>query len=184
MAGIFDEKTMQERLGKHIPEGETLVAGIHCVNNELHVFRYYQNSVPHEDKIYKLDDVEPKVLQVAKSKYSTDDLYIGITQNHFVFATCLERKYLYEFDFVPDDAAYELTDIDEYVYMRDVGHCFKLSDIAKCEFKKGIFGSMKCDLEFKDKSTFKLLLPKKAGMGNGMPNHAQYREQIMNCLKK
>ncbi len=119
MTGIFDEKNMKERLEKHIPEGETLLAGIHCVNKEPHIFRYYQNSVPHEDKVYQLDDAEPKVLQVVKSKYSTDDLYIGITQNHFVFATCLDCKYLYEFDYVKDDAAYELTDIE------------------KCEFKKG-----------------------------------------------
>ena len=32
MAGVFDVKNMEERLGKHIPEGETLLAGIHCVN--------------------------------------------------------------------------------------------------------------------------------------------------------
>lgn len=184
MAEIFSESNMKERLGKYIPDGETLLAGIHCVNKELHVFRYYQNSVPHEDRVYKLDDVEPKVLQVAKSKYSTDDLYIGITQNHFVFATCLERKYLYEFEFVKDDEPHELEDIDEYVYLRDIGHCFKLEDIAKCEMKKGLFGAVKCNLEFKDKSTFKLLLPKMAGMGNGMPNHAQYKEQIMACLTK
>lgn len=184
MSGIFDEKNMKVRLEKHIPEGETLLAGIHCVNKELHVFRYYQNSVRREDKVYQIDDAEPKVLQVAKSKYSTEALYIGITQNHFVFATCLDSKFLYEFDYVKDDTAYELSDIDEYVYLRDIGHCFKLTDIEKCEFKKGMLGSVKCNLEFKDKSTFKLLLPKKAGMGNGMPNHTQYREQIIDCLKK
>ncbi len=103
---------------------------------------------------------------------------------HFVFTTCLDCKYLYEFDYVKDDAVYELSDIDEYVYLGDIGHCFKLTDIEKCEFKKGMLGSVKCYLEFKDKSTFKLLLPKKAGMGNGMPNHTQYREQIIDCLKK
>ena len=47
MAGVFDVKNMEERLGKHIPEGETLLAGLHCVNKELHVVRYYQNSAPY-----------------------------------------------------------------------------------------------------------------------------------------
>lgn len=184
MAGIFDEENMKVRLGQYIPKGETLLAGIHCVNKELHVFRYYQNGVAHEDKVYQIDDVEPKVLKVAKSKFSTDDLYIGITQNHFVFVTCLEAKYMYEFDYVRDEISYELSDIDEYVNLRDIGHCFKLTDIEKCEFKKGMLGSVKCNLEFKDKSVFKLLLPKKAGMGKGMPNHTQYKEQIIACLKK
>ena len=43
MTGIFDEKNMKERLGKHVPEGETLMAGIHCVNKELRVFRIIWN---------------------------------------------------------------------------------------------------------------------------------------------
>lgn len=182
MSEIFDANRMKDRLGKYIPEGETLVAGIHCVNKELHIFRYYQNSVPHEDRVFKLEDVEPKILQVSKSKYSTDDLYIGITQNYFVFTTCLDRKFYYEFDYVKE--APELEHIGEFVYFRDIGHCFRLSDIVKCEFKNGIFGAVKCNLEFKDKSTFKLLLPKKAGLGSGMPDHAQYREKIIACLTR
>lgn len=184
MAGVFDVKNMEERLGKHIPEGETLLAGIHCVNKELQVLRYYQNSAPYDDKVVRIEDAETNVLQVKKSKYSAHDLYIGITQNHFVFTTCEDRKYAYEFDYVTDDVAYELSDINEYVYLRDIGHCFKLSDIETCEFKKGLFGSIKCKLVFKDKSTFQLLLPNRAGAGNPMPNHLQYREQIMDCLKK
>lgn len=182
MSEIFDEKNMKERLETCIPEGEALLAGIHCVNKELHVFRYYQNCVPHEDKLYKLEDVEPRILQVAKSKYSVDDLYIGITQNYFVFKTCLERKYLYEFDYVKEDVTQELESIEEAVCLRDIGHCFRLSDIVKCEFKKQLFGAILCELEFKDKSTFKLLLPKKAGLGKGMPNHAEYKEKIIDCL--
>ena len=62
----------------------------------------------------------------------------------------------------------ELENKEEFVYLRDIGHCFRLSDIAKCEFKNQLFRAVKCELEFKDKSTFKLLLPKKAGLGNGI----------------
>lgn len=84
MAGVFDVKNMEERLGKHIPEGETLLAGVHCVNKELQVLRYYQNSAPY---------------------------------------------------------------INKYVYLRDIGHCFKLSDIETCEFKKGLFEEIVCGPE-------------------------------------
>lgn len=57
---------MQNRLGQYVPERETLAAGIHVVNKELHIFRYYQNCVPEGDKLYWLDDVEPKVLQANR----------------------------------------------------------------------------------------------------------------------
>lgn len=184
MSGIFDENNMKDRLGNYIPEGETLLAGIHCVNKELHIFRYYQNSVPHEDRVFKLEDVEPKILQVSKSKYSTDDLYIGITQNYFIVTTCTDCKFFYEFDYVKEDVPLELENIEKFVYLKDIGHCFRLSDIVKCEFKNHLLGAVKCNLEFRDKSTFKLILPKKAGLGNGMPDHAECREKIIACLTR
>lgn len=196
MSEIFDESNMQNRLGEYVPEGETLAAGIHVVNKELHIFRYYQNCVPKDDKVYwyYLDDVEPKVLQATKSKFATDDLYIGITQNYFIVATCTPNtKFLYKFDFVDINEPHELESTENFVNrdgiapsidLRDIGHIFKLSDITKCEFKKGMFGSVKCDLEFRDKSTFKLLFPKKAGLGNGMPHHEEFREKIIATLTR
>ncbi|MGN0641429.1 MAG: hypothetical protein ACI4JT_10830 [Oscillospiraceae bacterium] len=194
MSEIFDESNMQNRLGEYVPEGETLAAGIHVVNKELHIFRYYQNCVPEGDKLYWLDDVEPKVLQATKSKFATDDLYIGITQNYFIVATCTPNtKFLYKFDFVDNSEPHELESTENFVNrdgiapridLRDIGHIFKLSDITKCEFKKGMFGSVKCDLEFKDKSTFKLMFPKKAGLGNGMPHHEEFKEKIIAALTR
>ncbi len=184
MSEIFDEKNMRERLGVYLPVGETLLAGVHCVNKESHMFRYYPNSVPHEDKIVKLEDVEPKILKVSKSKYSIEDFYIGITQNYFIFTTCMDSKFAYRFDYVQEDATQELENVEEFIYLRDIGHCFRLSDIVKCEFKNQLFGAVKCELEFRDKSTFKLLLPKRAGLGKGMPNHAEYREMIIACLTR
>lgn len=184
MSEILDENNMRERLGRYISEGEDLIAGIHCITKELHIFRYYKNCVPQEDDIKYAGDKFPSILQVAKSKYATDDLYIGITQNYFIVTTCMDStKFLYEFDYVKEDSPVELEEIEDTVLLRDIGHCFKRSDIVKCEFKNNIFGA-KCNLKFRDNSMFKLLLPKRAGLGKGMPHHAEYRERIIDGLAK
>lgn len=41
MSFIFDEERMKECLGKYVPDGETLTAGIHCITKELHIYNYY-----------------------------------------------------------------------------------------------------------------------------------------------
>ncbi len=43
-------------------------------------------------------------------------------------------------------------------------------------------GSVKCFITMKNGSSFKLLLPKLGGVGGGMPNHAKYREAIIERL--
>lgn len=78
----------------------------------------------------------------------------------------------------------EVDKIDNILLLKNIGHCFRLDDIFKCELKKGILGSIKCMLEFNNGSTFKLLLPKLAGLGRGMPNHARFKDEIISRLTK
>ena len=65
MAGIFDEANMNRVLGDCLPEGETLLAGIHGIT-----------------------------LQVNQKKTSYFDVYIGITGRYLLVAECEERQYL------------------------------------------------------------------------------------------
>lgn len=43
-------------------------------------------------------------------------------------------------------------------------------------------GSVKCFLTMKNGSYFKLMFPKLGGLGGGMPNHAKYRDMIIERL--
>ncbi len=73
MSEIFDEGHMMQVLGRCVPEGESISAGIHGVT-----------------------------LQVNKKKTSRFDVYIGITAHDLIVVECEERQYLNEFYHIPD----------------------------------------------------------------------------------
>ncbi len=73
MSDIFNEDRMAQVLGKCLPQGETLLAGIHGIS-----------------------------LQINKKKTSKFDVYIGITREYLVVAECEEREYLNKFYHIPD----------------------------------------------------------------------------------
>lgn len=112
-------------------------------------------------------------LQVNKKKTSVFDVYIGVTERYLVVAECEERKYLNEFYRVPDLRR---------TVAEDVGACFPLSQIQSCEVKKSMLGAVNCAVTLKDGSFLKLQMPKRGGLGGGMPHHAEYREIIISRL--
>ena len=144
MPGIFDENNMRQVLAGCIPEGETLLAGVHGVT-----------------------------LQINRKKTSYFDVYVGITERSLLVAECEERKYLNGF--------YRVPDLRKTV-AQDVGTCFPLEEIESCEVKKGIMGAVNCSITLKNGSFLKLQLPKRGGLGGGMPHHGEYREKILGRL--
>lgn len=146
MAGIFDEANMNRVLGDCLPEGETLLAGIHGIT-----------------------------LQVNQKKTSYFDVYIGITGRYLLVAECEERQYL--------TAAYPKIKDFRKTVAEDVGVCFPFEDIQHCEIKKAIMGAVNCSITFRNGDFLRLQLPKRGGLGGGMPHHGEYREKIIARLE-
>lgn len=180
--GIFSEKTMQQALGNYTPDGETLLAGIHAVGKESSVTCVFKNCVLTEDAL--LADENGNTVSVSKSKYSTYDLYVGITQHSLVVADCETYRYYYEFDKEPITDTTDIKTVTEDIQLRDIGKCFPLTDIESFDVKNGFAGSMNCVIKLKNGGYFKLLLPKMGGLGGGMPRHEEYRDAIVECLNK
>ncbi len=180
--GIFSEKKMQDALGAYIPDGETLLAGIHAVGKESSVTCAFKNCVLTDDAL--LADENGISVLVSKSKYSTYDLYIGITQHSFVVADCETYRYYYEFNKEPITDTTDIRTVTEDIQLRDIGKCFSLTDIESFEMKNGFGGSINCVIKLKNGGYFKLLLPKMGGLGGGMPRHEEYRDAIVACLSK
>ncbi len=180
--GIFSEKAMQSALGKYIPDGETLLAGIHAVGKESSVTCVFKNCVLTEDAL--LADENGNTVSVSKSKYSTYDLYVGITQHSLVVADCETYRYYYEFDKEPVTDTTDIQTVTEDIQLRDIGKCFPLTDIESFDIKNGFAGSMNCVIKLKNGGYFKLLLPKMCGLGGGMPRHEEYRDAIVEYLNK
>uniref|UniRef100_UPI0040573ACB hypothetical protein n=1 Tax=Acetatifactor sp. TaxID=1872090 RepID=UPI0040573ACB len=178
----LNEANMRRALEKYIPDGETLIAGIHAVAKESSVTCVFGECVLTENKL--LADKEGGTVSVSKKKYSAYDLYIGITQRSLVVADCEEYRYYYEFnrESVKNDADKKIVTGD--ILLKDIGKCFDLEDIQSCNVKNGMAGSLNCVITMKNGSYFKLVLPKTGGFGGGMPNHEKYREEIVTCLSE
>jgi len=112
-------------------------------------------------------------LQVNRKKTSRFDVYVGLAGRYLLVAECEERKYLSEFYHVPDLRK---------TVAEEIGICFPLEDIQSCEIKNAVMGAVNCSITLKDGSYLKLQLPKRGGLGGGMPHHAEYRERIIGCL--
>ena len=113
-------------------------------------------------------------LQINKKKTSYFDVYIGLTAHFLLVAECEEREYLNNF--------YHIPDLRKTV-AEDVGTVFPLADIQSCVIKKGMMGAVNCAITLKDGSFLKLQMPKRGGLGGGMPHHAEYREKILARLE-
>lgn len=177
MSEIFDETNMRQILGKYVPDGETLLAGIHAISKETHITGIFGKCVCTENGL--VPDENGDVIALSKEKFSTYDIYFGITQSALVIADCERNKYAYQFDSNPSVNQSEIQKITSNLFFTDIGTCFPLADIKSCEIKKGWMGSVKCFLTMKNGSYFKLLLPKLGGLGGGMPHHVEYRDAII-----
>ncbi len=177
MSDIFDEANMRQTLGKYIPEGETLLAGIHAVSKETFITGVFGKCVCAKDRL--LPDEKGGIIALNKKKYAAYDVYIGITQSALVVAECEGNSYLYQFKDGPEAVAADLREVTSELLLTDIGTCFPLADIQGCKIKKGWMGSVNCYITMKNGSYFKLILPKLGGIGGGMPHHKEYREAII-----
>lgn len=180
MSDIFDEGNMMRALENYLPDGETLIAGVHGVGIETEIKQVFGKCVLVGEQI--IPNENGTALAVRKCKYSRYDVYIGITQRYLILSECEVYKHLYEFDDAPDLAGIAVEEIDTSISIQDIGTCFPLADIEKCVIKRAWMGAVKCSITMKNGSFLKLMLPKRGGLGKGMPHHEQYREVIITRL--
>lgn len=177
--GIFSETNMRQVLEKYIPEGETLLAGIHALSKETVIKAVFGNCVRTGNSLVSNENGG---VIVHKEKHAVYDVYLGITHDSLLITECERNRWFYRFDDVPGLSGENVPGVTSEILFTDIGKCFPLADIAHCEIKKGWMGSLKCFITMKGGSHFKLLLPKFSGLGDGMPHHAEYRETIVTRL--
>lgn len=177
MSDIFDETNMRQMLGQYIPDGETLLAGIHAVSKETNITGVFGKCTRMENKL--APDENGGTVSLNKKKGSAYDIYIGVTQFSLIITECERNRYSYRFDEEPDASGADVQEVTSDIFLSDIGTCFPLADIQSCEIKKGWMGAVQCFLTMKNGSYFKLILPKLGGLGGGMPHHAEYREAII-----
>lgn len=98
-----------------------------------------------------------------------------------ILSECETYKHYYEFDDVPEPEEGAVKEIDTELRLEDIGTCFPLAEIQSCEFKRLWTGAVRCSITMKNGSFLKLMLPKQGGLG--MPDHAKYREMLIERLR-
>lgn len=173
---IFSETNMRKALEKYIPDGETLLAGIHAISKETVIKVIFGNCARTGNGLVPCENGG---IIVNKEKYAGYDVYIGITQYSLVITECERNRYFYQFEDIPGVHGENVREVASELLFTDIGKCFPLADIKSCEIKNGWLGSVKCFIKMKNGSYFKLMFPKFGGVGGGMPHHTQYREAII-----
>ncbi len=180
MSGIFDEQNMIQVLGRYLPSGESLRAGVHGVGVQIDLKQVYKNCSVAGNLL--IPDKEGITLEVHKRKVSKFDVYAGITEHYLLLSECEECGYRYELTDVSDKDNTPCETLETEILLDHIGTAIPLADIRNCEVKNGIFGSVNCMVTLKNGSFLKHMIPKKGGLGGGMPHHEEHREIILNCL--
>ena len=183
MAGIFDEKRMNEFLGKYIPDGEKLIAGVHAVGKEIQIRQCFSYVTALDENTFVRSEEDPScIYDIKRIKYATHDIYFGITEYYLVFNECDPCKHAYEIN-EGKLGEFEPFEVTAPVKIREFGYAQALKDITGIQIKKGLLGQIKCNIQLKNGSYFKVEIPKRAGVGgNGMPNHTKYTDMIIERL--
>lgn len=171
--GIFDEKNIMQALEKHLPDRETLTAGVQGVGLEVSILQIFKNCIFDGEKIIPSEN--GKMLQVNKRKVSSFDVYVGITENYLILSQCKVNKWFYAVDELQDSGEIAAKEVSSCIPLENIGICFPLADVQSCAIKKGWMDSVKCTITMNNGSYLKLQLPKL----DELPHHAKYREAIL-----
>ncbi len=161
------------------PEGEKVTAGVHGVAKKAKAVKIYKNSRMRDGEgISRSDDT---ALKLVRGKVCAFDVYVGITEKHLLIVECEKNSWSYDYTNVPMTDI-EGADVGEAIPPEKVGTCYAFSDITSCAIKKSLMGAVNVALTFKNGSYYKIMLPKFGGLGGGMPNHKQFRTEILDRL--
>lgn len=179
--GNYDEKKMLQSLGKYIPAGETLAAGIHGIGIESRIREIFGKCINNNFERLIPDKNGPAV-QVCKKKVAKYEVFVGITQHYLILSECEKYKHYYEVGEVSGSVG-DVRPIDKEILFEDIGTCFLLDEIKSCEMKNTARGTQ-CLITMKNDSFIKIMLPEKCGLeGAGMPHYEEYRRIILARLE-
>lgn len=186
MGSIFSEKNMLETLAPYLPEGQEIKAAIHAIVKEITIKRLFVDA--HVDNRILYPTPEAGLLVLNKSKVCSFDAYFGFTNNYMIMVPCNPEEWYYEWSTVDDKNTAEVLApyairLSEPIDQSDIVLCDPLTDIESAKVKKNWIGAYNCEIEFGCGDAMRIQLPRLGGLGGGMPNHARYRDAIVDLLQ-
>ena len=180
----YGERQMRQMLEKYVPEGETLLAGVHGYGEKVEMYRTVYGSCSWGD-----DDVCPQkrdgAYHAKVAKYAGYEVYIAMTEQHYIFSACeFGEKYYYEVDDIPLPEGVTPEERESHVDLREtgIGYVFGQEDIESC----GISRNKKvtdCEIKLKDGTYFHLQFLNRDIAPEASPHYLEYRDAVLECLK-
>lgn len=166
-----------------LPDNQEFKAGIHGVVKRASITRLYKNAILTPDNIIT-PATEESITYVRKSKVCNFDAYIAITQQWLLIAPCNNEDWLYERVVITDPE--QITEYAPFAQplsaplpAREILPIEPLENITGCTIKKNWIGAYNCTVDLLNGDQLKIMLPRLGGLGGGMPNHARYRDAIV-----
>lgn len=118
----LDETNMRRALENYIPDGETLLAGIHAVAVETAVNYVFGECLCLEDRLIPHPGGGAYVLN--KKKYEDHSVYIGITSHFLVMTDCGKESYYYQWHKIEKESDLcepNVHKVTEEILLADIG---------------------------------------------------------------
>jgi hypothetical protein len=96
----------------------------------------------------------------------------------------MATRYFYNIEEITTPILIGVKKIEKEITHNSIGKVFPLESIKEFKMKKGWFGSLNCVLTLNNGTFFKIMLTKRAGLGNQMPEHIKNRDKIIEILKQ
>jgi hypothetical protein len=183
MSVYFDVNNMKKVMEMFCPEEENVLASIYAVGKATDIIQYFGGCKSEGYKLVPTDD--DNLIKVFKRKVCTYDLYIGYTEKSLIISECdMATRYFYNIEEITTPILIGVKKIEKEITHNSIGKVFLLESIKEFKMKKGWFGSLNCVLTLDNGTFFKIMLTKRAGLGNQMPEHIKNRDKIIEILKQ
>lgn len=179
----FNEEEMRRVLEKYVPAGEKLIAGVHGYGAEVKIMFEILGNCSFDGEVYPAE--RGMAISGYKAKYAGYDVYLGITEHHFIFSECVSgNKYYYQFDKVPASREADAGEFAGSTQLEDIGKwlAFTDGDVQSCVIKSAK-RNMKITITLKNGSYFIIEMPKDDKPVKHSPHYVEYRNAVLERLE-
>lgn len=178
----FNEEAMRHVLEKYVPAGEKLIAGVHVYGAEVKIMFEILGNCSFDNEVYPAE--RGMAISGYKAKYAGYDVYLGITEHHFIFSECVPgNKYYYQFDKVPASRDADAEEFESSTQLEDIGRwlAFTDDDVQSCVIKSA--KTSKITITLKNGSYFIIEMIKDNKPSKYSPHYVEYRNKVLDRLE-
>lgn len=181
----YGEKQMRQMLEQYVPEGESLIAGVHGYGMKTIIHQVIYGAYTVDGMTFPAKDGAAYL--VTKEKHAGYEVYLAMTERHYIFSAC-ERglKYYSGMEEIELPQGVTPQQRQSLVNIQDIGigYIFSQEDIESCVTNADSGGKYTdCAIKLKGGVYFEIRFLKKNVAPESAPHYLEYRDMILKCLR-